>query len=294
MSSVTMRASTISRLNVTKDIKLHCWNTSVTTNVVQKFASVSSVRSLSRPIAGPQLLFPSLLSGGRTYRNLKVFAQQSVDTLVPPVELANADNPLILKANAFIHTQSGFYSDPVDDVFSEDFVFRGPYIGPLNKADYLKTMNIFKIWEALPDIAPNAFGFSVDPKDPNRVWFIVRNTGTFTGKPGIGLGNGQFFAPNGASLEGCPETFSLTFDEDQKLKHMTVGYVADRFEGNTNGTGAAVGIFNAIGFSFPRPGLILRILQWFGTEVISSGPLSYSKDVPSWWKSESKGSQGYQ
>lgn len=83
---------------------------------------------------------------------------------------------------------------------------------------------------------------------------MVRNTGTFTGEPGLGLGGGQFFPPNGAKLEGCPETFSLTFDSNKKLKYLTVGYVADRFQGNTKGNGAAVGIFNVIGLPFPSPG----------------------------------------
>lgn len=193
-----------------------------------------------------------------------------------------------------LYTQSGFYSPIDESAFSKDFVFRGPYIGPLNKADYIQTMNAFKIYEALPDINPNAFGFSLDPKDPNRVWFIVRNTGTFTGE--LGLGNGRSVPPNGASLSGCPETFSMTFDSDRKLKYLTVGYVADRFEGNTEGKGAAVGIFKAIGFPFPEPGPVLRFAQYVGTEVLAgeSGPLSYSsKDVPEWWTDGDKGVQGF-
>jgi len=199
---------------------------------------------------------------------------------------------LIEKARDIIDTKSGFYSDYDASVFSEEFVFRGPYIGPLNKKDYLTTMDAFEIYKAFPDINANAWGFSIDPKNPNRVWFMVRNTGTFNGGP---LAPKSInFKPTGAKLEGCPETFSIIFDEEQKLKYLSVGYVADRFEGNTNGTGAAVGIFNVIGLPFPKPGPLLKFAQWFGTEIVGLGPLSYStENIPAWWKDKNIASEGY-
>jgi len=223
-----------------------------------------------------------------------ISAEVKTSTIVPPVQVADPNNPLIQLANEFIYTKSGFYSEVDPSMISEEFVYREPYIGPLNKVDYINTVETFGISKALPDINPNAFGFSIDPKDPNRVWFMVRNTGTFSGEPGLGIGFGKYFPPNGKMLEGCPETFSIVFDKDQKVKHLTAGYVADRFEGNTAGKGAAVGIFNAIGVPFPKPGPILKFAQWFGTEVLDKGAKSYSiENIPSWWKSEDKGSEGY-
>lgn len=249
--------------------------------VSQAFSPAASPPTASRN-------FPTLLSST---------ASPDASTSVreaPPVQVADANHPLIQLANTIMYTQSGFYSPYDESVYSDEFVFRGPYIGPLNKKDYLETMDTFGIYRAIPDINPNAFGFTIDPNDPNRVWFMVRNTGTFSGEPGLGLGGGQFVPPNGASLEGCPETFSMTFDDQQKVKHLTVGYVADRFQGNTNGKGAAVGIFNAIGLPFPSPGPVLKFFQWFGTEVVNNGASSYStENVPSWWTSEEKASEGY-
>ena len=147
-------------------------------------------------------------------------------------------------------------------------------------------------YKTFPDINPNCWGWSIDPNDPNRVWFMVRNTGTFTGKP---LAPDSInYPPNGATLDGAPETFSIIFDNDMKLKYLSVGYVADRFEGNTNGKGAAVGIFHVIGLPFPPVGPIQRFAQWFGTEVVKFGPMSYStKDIPSWWTDKRIGSQDY-
>ncbi len=200
-------------------------------------------------------------------------------------------NILIERAKDIVYNKSGFYSRYDSEVFSEDFVFRGPYIGPLNKRDYLDTMDAFGIHNAFPDISPNAWGFSIDPKDPYRVWFMVRNTGTFNGTP---LAPGTLnFQPNGAQLEGCPETFSIIFDEEQKMKYLSVGYVADRFEGNTDGKGAAVGIFNVIGLPFPKVGPVLKFVQYFATEIIRQPPLSYSTDVPDWWTDNRKASDGY-
>jgi len=86
------------------------------------------------------------------------------------------------------------------------------------------------------DINPNAWGFSIDPKDPNRVWFLVRNSGTISGKPFL-PDTLNFKPEKGGEVNGCPETFSIIFDDDEKVKYLSVGYVADRFEGNTYGKG---------------------------------------------------------
>ena len=70
--------------------------------------------------------------------------------VAPPVQVAAADDPLVKLANEFIHEKSGFYSPYAADAFADDFVFRGPVIGPLNKADYLSTMDTFKVYKAFP------------------------------------------------------------------------------------------------------------------------------------------------
>jgi hypothetical protein len=147
-------------------------------------------------------------------------------------------------------------------------------------------MNTFQIYKAIPDINPNAFGFTVDPEDANRIWCFVRNTGTFSGQPGIGLGNNMYIPPNNVTIQGCPEAFSFTFEHDNKLRHLTVGYVVDRFQGNTNGKGAAFGILSAAGVPLPQRGPLLRLLQWLGAEVLQMDAKTYSpRDVPSWWTS---------
>lgn len=54
-----------------------------------------------------------------------------------------------------------------------------------------------------------------------------------------------------------------------------------------------LGIFKAIGLPFPKVGKVQTLIQWFGTEVINVGALSYSvKDVPAWWKDKDLGGKG--
>jgi len=256
-------------------------------NHVKEFAALLYALN---PYSQPQMREQFISRGGHSVK----MEQGGVALLEPRVVSAPTTHSevLIEKAKDMLYTKSGFYSNYDETAYSNEFVFRGPFIGPLNKKDYLNTMDAFGIWKAIPDINPNAWGFSIDPKDPNRVWFMVRNTGTFNGQP-IAPGSINY-KPNGATLDGCPETFSMLFDEEQKLKYLTVGYVADRFEGNTDGQGAAVGIFNAVGLPFPKVGPLQRFAQWFGTEVLALGPVSYSVDgVPDWWKDETVGSGGY-
>ena len=76
-----------------------------------------------------------------------------------------------------------YLENPSPDWWSEDFVFRGPVIGPLCKKDLVNTLGANSdLQKAFPDLQMNPFGFSADdPIDKNRVWFFVRPRGTFTG-----------------------------------------------------------------------------------------------------------------
>ncbi|KAJ1447407.1 hypothetical protein M885DRAFT_542891 [Pelagophyceae sp. CCMP2097] len=189
-------------------------------------------------------------------------------------------------AEAFITSQSGFYSPSVADRFASDFVFRGPVVGPLNKMDYLNTMETFRIHVAFPDISPNAWGFSVDPADPLRVWFFVRNSGTNTGP--FGLDFGAAVPPSGRSLQGAPEAFSITFDSARRVKLLTVGYVADRFQGNTNGFGAAFGLLQIVGISVPPTPIYRAVIAVTNRLPGGSKTCSAVQDVPKWWRNVSK------
>ena len=68
----------------------------------------------------------------------------------------------------------------------------------------------------------------MDPFEPNRVWWHTRATATNTGK---------FMRkePTGKELLLPPQANSFVFNEEGKVKEITVGYVLDRRIGNTGG-----------------------------------------------------------
>ena len=81
------------------------------------------------------------LHTGRRARSIAVAsATTAASAAVAPVP-TTTPSPLIELAETFITSQSGFYSPHNSDMFSDEFVFRGPVVGPLNKADYLNTMD---------------------------------------------------------------------------------------------------------------------------------------------------------
>jgi len=124
-------------------------------------------------------------------------------------------------------------------------------IGPLCKNDFLATLNTVGSDEAglanaFPDLQTNAFGFSMDPTEPNRVWYFERPRGTFLGAidhPVVGR-----VERTGAEYIGPPEARSVIVDEEGKMKYKTVSYVVDRFTADTiDGARAVFGMNPVMG-----------------------------------------------
>ena len=42
-------------------------------------------------------------------------------------------------------------------------------VGPLTKKGYIANLKQLAVYDAIPDISANAWGFNIDPLDPNRV-----------------------------------------------------------------------------------------------------------------------------
>lgn len=195
-----------------------------------------------------------------------------------------------------------YVANPTPDQLSDDFVFRGPVIGPLCKKDFVATLKAVSskekagLSDAFPDLETNVFGFSVDVTEPNRVWYMERPRGTFSG-PFDHPTSGRI-EPTGAKYIGPPETRSVIFDENRKVKYQSVGYVADRFTGDTtDGKAAVFGMYHVMGEKLDaNVGSIRMIfLQWLSSILPEEMniPKSYSskQDLPSWWTDERMGAQ---
>ncbi|GMI60631.1 hypothetical protein ScalyP_jg8187 [Parmales sp. scaly parma] len=190
-----------------------------------------------------------------------------------------------------------YTTNPSPDSMAEDFIFRGPVIGPLTKSDIIKTLKTVGngIDVAFPDINPNAFGFTADdPIEPMRVWYFVRPRGTFSGPfthPILGE-----IKPTGKKLIGPPEARSMLFNDEGKIKMTTVGYVTDRFTGDTTGgNGAVFGLYHVMGQGIDgRVGAPLTsLIQKLG-EFLPGLPASYSRrdsSFPRWWKDSRNGAE---
>lgn len=156
-------------------------------------------------------------------------------------------------AKSFLRNGSGYWSKAQPSLFSDDFVFRGPLVGPLNKSDFLANMATLAVYESFPDITPNAFGFAVDPSNPLRVWFWVRTTATFTEPwPAAGQGPSSPLQPTGLKIRLPTESVSILFSPTGQVRQLSPGFVANKFEGNTQGEVAILGLFLAVGAKPPQ------------------------------------------
>lgn len=126
---------------------------------------------------------------------------------------------------------------------ADDFMFRAAFV-EVNKEKYLQALESFDL-SASFDIKQNFFGWTVDPTQPNRVWFIGRSQATHTG---------DFFGakPTGNLLVFPPESLHLDFNQDGKIQEFGF-YTIDRAQGNTGGLGGAFGYFYGVGKPLPFP-----------------------------------------
>ena len=221
-----------------------------------------------------------------------------IDTNNKPTTQKPPSETQVIRAAQNVMANTGYF-DPIDEsLFSEDdFIFRGPVIGPLNFADYKEVLSYFSIYKAFPDIDPNCFGYTVDPENPLRVWFFVRATGTYQRPLGGPIGN--LIRPDQQTYRGSPETWSLTFDDTKRLKAklMTAGYVSDRFDdqATTDGAGLSFGILKTLGLDLPSGAgdYRLRLIQAINGPLVQQNiipkAVSDKKDVPSWWNDAKRG-----
>eukprot|EP00929_Paragymnodinium_shiwhaense_P109384 TRINITY_DN75793_c0_g1_i1.p1 TRINITY_DN75793_c0_g1~~TRINITY_DN75793_c0_g1_i1.p1 ORF type:complete len:307 (+),score=49.96 TRINITY_DN75793_c0_g1_i1:65-922(+) len=198
---------------------------------------------------------------------------------------------LIARAKEFLDTATGFYSPLREDMMSKDFIFRGGVVGPLNKDDYIGTMERLGVYKAF-NLTANAFGFTIDPKTPLTVRFFLRNRGEHVAgwqpwgaMPPIPLQPkaGQ------SSVLGPTETGYLTFEPGTlQVRFFTTGNVIGKYEDvNTGGFGAVLGLFHSIGYGWignlAMNGNFRNLANVMHETVDNSVPRTKSDNVPAWW-----------
>jgi hypothetical protein len=208
---------------------------------------------------------------------------------------ATKDSSVPFSPDELVAMAKDYTNNPSPDWWANDFVFRGPVIGPLCKQDLVDTLTAnLALQTAFPDLEANAFGFSADdPIEPNRVWYFVRPRGTFAG-PFDHPTKGRI-EPTNAPYVAPPEVRSVVFDSRGKIRYQTVGYVADRFTGDTTGgRGAVFGQYAVMGEELdPNPGSWTLVFLQKLSEYLPDVPKSYSKpeNIPDWWTDGRKGAE---
>ena len=127
-------------------------------NPIQSFLSPPErVTASSAMFAITTAVLSYLAPPTRTVRHAPVVVRHTpvAASEAPPAE------ELIAAAKHFMNEGTGYYSVQDASLFAEDYVFRGPSIGPLNKPDYTSVMQYFMMYEAFEDFSPNAFGYTV-------------------------------------------------------------------------------------------------------------------------------------
>lgn len=166
------------------------------------------------------------------------------DAMIASQGFPLAPEVLIAKAKDFIAADYG-----ADDIsmLADDFTFVGPFVGPLTRQQYLDALGgNLNPSQGFPDLIGRHFGFTVDPVQPGRVWWVSRPTGTFT-KPFFGAD------PDGRRIETPPQAMGVIFNEAGQVLQINVGAVMDRTAGNTGGLGGLFGFLWFVGKAPPAP-----------------------------------------
>ena len=193
-------------------------------------------------------------------------------------------------------SEPGYRSFSLKDIpteyYSEDYIFRGPVVGPINRKDLVTTNTWFELEKAFPDLDREAFGFVTDPENPFRVLFFERWEATHLGDLKL---QGLPVGPATGKRSISPVMpFSITYNPEGKIIYECLTTAVDRFEGNTKGKVAVFGLLETAGVSLDN-NVGNRVLVWqqkFNRFLNGTGQVySKSEDVPSWWKSKAVGAE---
>lgn len=87
----------------------------------------------------------------------------------------------------------------------------------------------------------------------------------------------------------------MLFNEDGKIKYQSVGYITDRFTGDTTGgKGAVFGLYEVIGQPIDATvgGKVMGIMQKVSSKLpggILPKSFSSKEDIPAWWTDKRRG-----
>lgn len=199
---------------------------------------------------------------------------------------------VMTKTKEYVETTGTAPAASYEDLYHEDYVLRGPVIGPINRKDLAGAQTGLGIREAFPDVNIETFGYTIDPQNPYRCFYFQRWRAKHVNDMDA---YGDIYPATGATCETPVSVFSVVWTPDEKIIYEQVGAVVDRFEGNTEGKAAVFGLLHTAGLKISaNPGdVVFGLIQRLGHAMGGRGrSWSREEDIPKWWKSKSRGAGG--
>jgi hypothetical protein len=165
--------------------------------------------------------------------------------------LAGSDFPIrpaqLIDLCKSVVIEKGIGTKDGGDCLAEDFVFRAQFV-EVDKRGLLAALDSFNLEDSF-DVKQQCFGWTVDPLQPNRVWFLNRQEATqVKAFAGIEPKDNK----RGTHLVLPPQNLHVDFNADGKVTEFGF-YTVDRAQGNTGGLGGAYGYFYGVGRPLPFP-----------------------------------------
>lgn len=204
--------------------------------------------------------------------SLRYDGEPKFDVLQKTIEFASARD---------FESAEAFYDD--------EYVFRGSVVGPITGQEVKRTQKGFNILDAYPDLETRPFGFTIDPDNPYRCYYMERWEGTNTGPLQIGSLN---LPPTNNQVQLPTHMMSVNWTPEGKIIYACLSPPLDRWEGTTQGGGAVFGLLAGGGLSVtPKVGdPFFRLQQRLSNAIDGLGrSWSVEEEIPSWWKSKARG-----
>lgn len=240
-------------------------------------------------------LLLTLLSVVAVANNVSAFSSvESPKSKMPMFEYLKFDKKpqfdVLAKTKEYVQSQK--VGNMSEDWYADDYVLRGPVIGPISRKDLRDNQQGLGFVAAFPDIKIDTFGYTVDPENPYRCFYFQRWRATHTEDMNVA---GTVYPASGKEMETPVATFCAVWNPEGKLVYEQVGAVVDRLEGNTQGKAAVFGLLHTGGLTSisASPGdKVFNFIQKIGHFMNNGRSWSKEEDIPKWWISPSRGAEG--
>jgi len=180
----------------------------------------------------------------------------------------------------YILKGTGFFgANPFNlSLVADDFVFRGPEVGPYTGKDLDAWMQVHGVYQGFPDMQPGIETCWFDPKVERLVYCVLYYSGTFTKPWHTPMGVLQ---PNNKRVESSGEVWSVLWDSAGKVRHHSVGYGINAHRGQECGFGAIFGLtcFGKGGSKLTYNEMVAGYISQWTLGI----PKARSDKVPDWW-----------